>query len=380
MVITASAGDNGYLDWSGEAPGYAEFPASSPNVVAVGGTRLSVGAGGAWAGESVWNGYGAGGGGCSIEFTAPAWQKGVSDWTSVGCAGRRSVADVSADADPYTGLAVHDSSSECETKYEEGGVEHTTHWCTVGGTSLASPLIASVFALAGGSHGVPYAARTLYEDELLRPAALHDVRAGSNGECARGYDEEGISKCTAEEEAQRSCSGQLRCLAAPGYDGPTGVGTPDGIEAFRPQSGPEALSAPSAAAGPATAPAQAAPAAAPGPAPEADPPPAPRMRVSGLSLTARSAAGVRSGRATLARVAFVFNLSAAGLVRETLSRRVLAHGRPRWVLLGPALTVAAARGRNHGRMRGRRALTRGTYRLVLTPAGGRAMTIVFTIR
>ena len=57
------------------------------------------------------------------------------------------------------------------------------HWCTIGGTSLASPLIAAVFALAGGAHGVAYPAQTLYRRRAQRPAALHDVTSGSNGEC-----------------------------------------------------------------------------------------------------------------------------------------------------------------------------------------------------
>ena len=71
VVITASAGDDGYLNWLGESPGYANYPASSPHVVAVGGTRLDL-RNGEWAGESVWNdggesggirdGHGAGGG------------------------------------------------------------------------------------------------------------------------------------------------------------------------------------------------------------------------------------------------------------------------------------------------------------------------------
>ena len=72
-----------------------------------------------------------------------------TDWSGVGCGAKRAVADVSADADPYTGLAVHDTSPECEYQYEEAKVKHVLYWCTIGGTSVASPLIASVFALAG---------------------------------------------------------------------------------------------------------------------------------------------------------------------------------------------------------------------------------------
>ena len=93
-----------------------------------------------------------------------------------GAPGTRAVADISADADPYTGVAVSDSTSaECETSYTEGKTKHVLHWCTLGGTSLASPIVASVFALAGGSGGVSYPASTLYANALTTPSALHDV-------------------------------------------------------------------------------------------------------------------------------------------------------------------------------------------------------------
>jgi hypothetical protein len=243
IVITAAAGDEGYLDWGAEAAserGYVGFPASSPHVVAVGGTRLSLGAGSAWAGETVWNGDGATGGGCSVVFTAQPWQQSVSDWSGVGCGTKRAVADVSADADPYTGVAVHDTSPECEYQYEEAKVKHVLYWCTIGGTSVSSPLIASVFALAGGASKVEYPAKTLYENEAKSPGVLHDVTTGSNGECTKPFSETGLSGCTTAEEA-KSCASKAICVAGTGYDGPTGVGTPDGITAFKP---PPAVSPP----------------------------------------------------------------------------------------------------------------------------------------
>lgn len=83
-MITAVAGDDGYLNWdalSSSERGYVNFPASSPHVVAVGGTCLSLGAGSAWAGEAVWNGYYAAGGGCSVVLTAQPWQQSASDWS-----------------------------------------------------------------------------------------------------------------------------------------------------------------------------------------------------------------------------------------------------------------------------------------------------------
>jgi len=151
VVITASAGDDGFRNWA--APHAFErnitsYPASSPHVVAVGGTRLApLGLGGTWQGETVWNGSGAGGGGCSVRFTAPAWQQQAADWSSVGCATKRAVADVSADADPYTGFAIYDTDAPgelCETLYSEAEVIHSLpSWCTYGGTSLASPIVAS---------------------------------------------------------------------------------------------------------------------------------------------------------------------------------------------------------------------------------------------
>ena len=111
----------------------------------------------------------------ACELAAPTWQQSASDWASVGCGEHRAVADISADADPYTGVAIYDSTAECE--YEEGG-KSPGPWCTIGGTSLASPLIASVFALAGGSNGVEYPAQTLYENLAASPNSLHDVDTG----------------------------------------------------------------------------------------------------------------------------------------------------------------------------------------------------------
>jgi len=233
-VITASAGDAGYLNWlSEEQPASANYPASSPNVIAVGGTRLELNeAATARESETVWNdggeaegvleGAGASGGGCSEEFTAPRWQQSVSNWSFVGCGSARAVADISADADPYTGVAVYDST---ESEGEKG-------WAMIGGTSVAAPIIAATFALAGGARGVEYPARTLYENEGKTPAPLYDVRAGSNGECLKPFLRgKGLSGCSAIEQAG-SCEVQAICLAVHGYDGPTGVGTPDGVGAF----------------------------------------------------------------------------------------------------------------------------------------------------
>jgi Subtilase family len=246
-VITAAAGDDGYLNWTEAAEaatnheGYyvgADYPASSPHVVAVGGTELTVEAG-ARKSETAWNedpdsggdNEGAGGGGCSTQFAAPSWQLAVPNWASVGCGtgaeAKRAVADVAADADPSSGVLVYDSE------------ESTKYFLEIGGTSVASPIVASVFALAGGAHGVAYPAQTLYS-RLGSPAgfpSLYDVTEGGNGQCDGAY-----TSCSGSMSplSPLDCGrGVLICNAAPGYDGPTGVGTPNGVAAFEPESAEE---------------------------------------------------------------------------------------------------------------------------------------------
>jgi subtilase family serine protease len=194
-AITASTGDNGYgVSW----------PASSPYVTAVGGTTLTKAAGTArgWT-ETVWSGAGSG---CSAFEPKPSWQH------DTGCV-NRTVGDVSADADPNSGLAVYDSYNSCtftgalnflcSVLELFGLVQGANGWIQVGGTSLSSPLVASVYALAGGTHD---AAGSVYAN----PSALNDVTSGSNG----------------------SCGGSYLCTAGAGYDGPTGLGTPNGVAAF----------------------------------------------------------------------------------------------------------------------------------------------------
>jgi hypothetical protein len=397
VVITASAGDDGYLNWleSPQAP-YANYPASSPHVVAVGGTRLHLGENGEWAGESIWNdggenkgirdGSGAGGGGCSIQFAAPPWQRSVSDWSSVGCSEKRAVADISADADPYTGLAVYDTSPECEEETEEG-VEGsaTVHWCTIGGTSLASPLIASVFALAGGAQGVEYPAETLYENAAASPSSLHDVTEGSNGRCATPFDKStGNQTCTQAQDAQTSCSSKLICLAGNGYDGPTGVGTPNGIAAFQPsgeelsgenESEGETSSNPTGK-GRVIVPT-------PIPAPTVTGPvtviSTPPIQIGGLALTLKALIALDRSRPKVGEIGFTFLSNANMRVLASLQRRVRKHRHTRWQALTHPLAIAAAVGRNNGHLSGRAGLSSGTYRLTVTPAHGAARSIVFKI-
>jgi len=174
VAVTASAGDSGYG---------VEFPAASPHVVAVGGTSLSAASNPRGWVESAWSGTGSG---CSAVEPKPSWQ------TDSGC-GRRTNNDVSAVADPATGVAVYDS-------YDQHG------WLEVGGTSASSPIIASVYALAGTPTAGSYPASSLY----AHASALNDVTSGSDGSCSPAY----------------------LCTAQAGYDGPTGLGTPNGLTAF----------------------------------------------------------------------------------------------------------------------------------------------------
>ena len=176
VPITFSSGDGGYG---------VEYPAASQYVTAVGGTTLNLNSNNTYKSESVWSGAGSG---CSAYEPKPSWQK------DTGCI-RRTVADVAADADPNTGAAVYD------TVRDQG----RSGWFQVGGTSLASPLTAAVYALAGNAGttvdgSYPYA----------HTSALHDVTSGSNG----------------------SCGGSYLCTGVVGYDGPTGNGTPNGTNAF----------------------------------------------------------------------------------------------------------------------------------------------------
>lgn len=177
MAITVSSGDSGYG---------VEYPAASQYVTAVGGTTLN------WNGttrtETAWSGAGSG---CSLYEPKPSWQSAITT-----CA-NRAVADVSAVADPNTGVAVYDT-----VRYQG-----QSGWFKVGGTSASSPIIAGVYALAGNAASV---VRGSYP--YSQTAALNDVTSGSNG----------------------SCGGSNLCTAGSGWDGPTGNGTPNGTGGFQP--------------------------------------------------------------------------------------------------------------------------------------------------
>jgi hypothetical protein len=104
----------------------------------------------------------------------------------------RTVADVSAIADPNTGIAMYGPTST-----------RRSGWMVFGGTSVAAPLVAGIYGVHGGT-------ATYGSDPYNSATSLFDVTSGSNG----------------------SCGGTYLCSGALGYDGPTGLGTPDGPAAF----------------------------------------------------------------------------------------------------------------------------------------------------
>ncbi len=177
VAITAPSGD----------PSAPEYPGASRYVTAVGGTTLVRAAATVrgWT-ETGWAGSGSG---CSLYETRPVWQT----MPTPSC-NRRAVSDVSAVADPNTGVAVYQT-------YGGSG------WAVFGGGSVPVPIIAAVYALAGLPTAGTYPASYPY----AHPGALFDITAGPDSGC-----------------------GAPMCKAGPGWDGPTGLGTPDTAAAFAP--------------------------------------------------------------------------------------------------------------------------------------------------
>jgi len=172
-AITVSTGDSGYG---------VQFPASSPHVIAVGGTHLVRGGGTRGWTETAWS---SGGSGCSTIYAKPSFQ------TDALCT-KRMEADVSAVGDPATGVAVYGPTSR-----------RGSGWLVFGGTSVSAPLIGGIYGVTGHT---PNGADSIY----AHVGSLNDVTSGTNG----------------------SCGGTYFCTAQPGYDGPTGNGTPNGTGAF----------------------------------------------------------------------------------------------------------------------------------------------------
>lgn len=173
IAITASSGDNGFG---------AQFPASSRYVVAVGGTSLKRASNARGWNETIWKSAGSG---CSEFIEKPVWQ------SDSNC-GNRTIADVAAVADPTTGVAVYNT-------YGGSG------WGVFGGTSASAPIIAAVYAMATNTSSINHS-EYLYKNA----SKLNDISGGSNGICSWLY----------------------LCTGVTGYDGPTGLGTPNGLGAF----------------------------------------------------------------------------------------------------------------------------------------------------
>jgi hypothetical protein len=176
-----ASGDMGYDQQQAPA---ADYPATSAYVTAVGGTSLAKSSGTprGWV-EGAWGPYtpqtGAGGSSCSQDIPKPSWQ------TNTVCA-FRAASDVAAVADPNTGVAVYNNGPS------------SSGWIVVGGTSVASPFVAGVYALTGNAAAGP-------SFSYANPTDFYDVTTGSNDNC-----------------------GNIMCNCGPGWDGPTGNGTPNG--------------------------------------------------------------------------------------------------------------------------------------------------------
>jgi hypothetical protein len=203
VAITVAAGDDGYG---------TSYPASTQFVTSVGGTTLVPAprtARGwretAWSLGQMFFSYEGTGAGCSADPDAdakPAWQT-VDDNAARGCL-TRTDNDVSAVADPNTPVWIYDS-------YPEFGID--LGWNPVGGTSVASPIVAAVYALAGPPRLGTYPASYLYQRG--HAAHLYPVHRGRDGFCRPAY------LCDAAYD-----------YPGTSYNAPTGWGTPDGTAAF----------------------------------------------------------------------------------------------------------------------------------------------------
>ncbi|MEV8099819.1 peptidase S8 [Kitasatospora sp. NPDC085879] len=189
-AVTAAVGDFGYNTSPCPSPG-PMYPATSPYVVAVGETLLTPADNQRGWTESVSPSTGSG---CSLVEPAPAWQQSLSQ--AAGCNGKRVTNDIALAGDPNGGaLAVY------------VGYGIPPGWYTIGGTSEAAPIAAAMFAMAG-QPAAQGAASRLYG----RPWAVNDITSGSNG----------------------TCTPAILCNAGPGWDGPSGVGSPTSLALFNP--------------------------------------------------------------------------------------------------------------------------------------------------
>lgn len=189
VTITVASGDDGSTDGVTGTANHVDFPASSPHVLACGGTKLS-GSGSTISSEVVWNelsaNEGATGGGVSAFFALPTWQSSAKVPKPTGTTGGRGVPDVAGDADPSTGYTIRVDSQTA----------------TIGGTSAVAPLWAGLIALANAQNknSAGFINPTIYG--TAGKAAFHDITSGNNG----GF------------------------TAAAGWDACTGLGSPNGAK------------------------------------------------------------------------------------------------------------------------------------------------------
>jgi kumamolisin len=187
ITVCVASGDSGSSDGLNDGANHVDFPASSPNVLACGGTHLQA-SGTTITGESVWNDGaqgGAGGGGVSGFFALPAWQNGLQVTLTAGgnrALAMRGVPDVSGDADPESGYDVRIDGTDT----------------VIGGTSAVAPLWAGLIARINSARGSPVG--FINPQLYAAPSDLNDVTTGNNGSYAAG----------------------------PGWDACTGLGSPDG--------------------------------------------------------------------------------------------------------------------------------------------------------
>src|SRR5271167_2151749 len=163
-----------YFASTGDGPGVI-YPSSSPYVVAVGGTTLSRGANGAYIFESAWNSTG---GGLSQYESIPSYQEGVTKVVGT----QRGVPDVSAEADPNSGVWVLDSGN--------GG------WYIVGGTSASAPIWAGIVSAAGNNSGSSAAELTTIYKNRGNKLDFNDIKSGVCGPWNGNLSEPGYDLCT----------------------------------------------------------------------------------------------------------------------------------------------------------------------------------------
>ena len=199
VAITVSTGDSGFNGGT-----HTSWPSDLPYAIGVGGTQLSK-SGSNWS-EKAWgvdSGNGAAGSGCETYFAAANGQPAA---VTKDCNNHLATASVSADASPATPLAIYDTYAPYS--------HEPNNWTVVGGTSASSPYISGLFARAG----VP---STLLGPNTLFAAAasnFRDITSGNNEESDTCANYKGLNKAV--------------CNAGAGWDGPTGIGSPQGLGAF----------------------------------------------------------------------------------------------------------------------------------------------------